>query len=714
MKDIDRIISRALASEAESFAPKDLAAAERRFLRARRKRRFTWFGGATLATAAAVVAVALFPRPELVTDRAPQRVAGTVLTEISVGESPVSVAVSRTAVWVANSGDGTVSRIDPETREVVTTIEVGGAPEEIVAGDFATGRVVWAYEAQSRRVLEIDPATNEVVSEYSDAWLQGTHIDLALTDAALWMADPVSESVYLGSHREDDPSYTGPESASGNGMAGEAGGDVARESEGGEAWSYNGSRGTLTLLQGRDGTLELGRGPRVTDVLTSENGDLAVGGGAMWVSDDFGVIMRVDRKTYKKQYIDLGGRHSDLSYGGGYLWALTTEEEEGAATLRRIDPTTGDVVGDPIPLKDEPVDVSADNEAVWVAHKAGDSVTRIDVTTGDKEAEPEPTPSASPEELSDPLGPDELVMVFSGLEERPGELFAMYGDGDTEMVKFPIEADLYPSFVLPLYSKGPAVVIERRHVIEGQDLEEMESRLLYVDVMTGEDEMLVEGSLPAVSSRNQLAYWRMEADTPTLVITEIGTDFERLIPLVEGPPRAISWDQGGRYVYVESSAVNGDVRVLSYDSTGKFGPVELDPGANAFFLAPSSREVDSIHLIRIESDGDESDGPVDSIKLVEARDVSLDSGSYTEIVDLGELGVDEEAFRPENPRLTATGNLDAVREPDGSLRWGLGEERSWIVGFHTEAWLVKESGEIVALGEIAYGGLTVAPELLAP
>ena len=37
-------------------------------------------------------------------------------------------------MWVANAGDGTVSRIDPETSEVVTTIDVGQAPAGIAVG----------------------------------------------------------------------------------------------------------------------------------------------------------------------------------------------------------------------------------------------------------------------------------------------------------------------------------------------------------------------------------------------------------------------------------------------------------------------------------------------------------------------------------------------------------------------------------------------------
>ena len=54
----------------------------------------------------------------------------TVFT-VPVGDEPVAVAVGAGGVWVANAGDGTVSRIDPTPNEVVGTIEVGNPPAGI-------------------------------------------------------------------------------------------------------------------------------------------------------------------------------------------------------------------------------------------------------------------------------------------------------------------------------------------------------------------------------------------------------------------------------------------------------------------------------------------------------------------------------------------------------------------------------------------------------
>ena len=52
----------------------------------------------------------------------------TVEATIAVGRQPSGLAVTPGAVWVANAGDGTVSRIDPVKNEVTKTVRVGGAP----------------------------------------------------------------------------------------------------------------------------------------------------------------------------------------------------------------------------------------------------------------------------------------------------------------------------------------------------------------------------------------------------------------------------------------------------------------------------------------------------------------------------------------------------------------------------------------------------------
>ena len=55
-------------------------------------------------------------------------------------DQPAAVAVGAGSIWVANAGDGTVSRIDPGARKVIETIDVGNAPAGLVVSDG----LVWA------------------------------------------------------------------------------------------------------------------------------------------------------------------------------------------------------------------------------------------------------------------------------------------------------------------------------------------------------------------------------------------------------------------------------------------------------------------------------------------------------------------------------------------------------------------------------------------
>jgi DNA-binding beta-propeller fold protein YncE len=50
---------------------------------------------------------------------------------------------------VANRLEGTVSRIDPETNEVVATIEIGNGLQHIAAGEGAVWVTVQASEEQT-------------------------------------------------------------------------------------------------------------------------------------------------------------------------------------------------------------------------------------------------------------------------------------------------------------------------------------------------------------------------------------------------------------------------------------------------------------------------------------------------------------------------------------------------------------------------------------
>ena len=69
------------------------------------------------------------------------------------------LACSVDALWVSNTGSGTVSRIDPAKRKVVATIKVGLSPVNL----DVVGREVWVPNDESNTVSRIDIATNDVI-----------------------------------------------------------------------------------------------------------------------------------------------------------------------------------------------------------------------------------------------------------------------------------------------------------------------------------------------------------------------------------------------------------------------------------------------------------------------------------------------------------------------------------------------------------------------
>ena len=106
----------------------------------------------------------------------------------------IAVAVGEQAVWVVSSphfdwlgprarsrGRGVLTRVDPETAAVATTIEVGGVPVAVVAGLGS----VWIADSGRRAILRIDPATNKVTDTIR---LGSRPTALAVAAGRVWVA----------------------------------------------------------------------------------------------------------------------------------------------------------------------------------------------------------------------------------------------------------------------------------------------------------------------------------------------------------------------------------------------------------------------------------------------------------------------------------------------------------------------------------------------
>jgi DNA-binding beta-propeller fold protein YncE len=102
-------------------------------------------------------------------------VAGAVAQEIAVGDGPGDFpTVAFGSLWVPNIADGTISRIDLQTGQVVSTIRIGRSdepPDRSNVSPFsvaAGGGSVWATRDLNDRyaVVRVDPGTNRVVESF--------------------------------------------------------------------------------------------------------------------------------------------------------------------------------------------------------------------------------------------------------------------------------------------------------------------------------------------------------------------------------------------------------------------------------------------------------------------------------------------------------------------------------------------------------------------
>jgi streptogramin lyase len=96
---------------------------------------------------------------------------GEYLEEIPVGTRPLEPIAGLGGVWSENYEDGTVTRIDPATGDVVATIVIpqfdGNGPRDLAIGSS----LLWAVDPFVSTMVGIDPATNDVAKEVA---LSGT------------------------------------------------------------------------------------------------------------------------------------------------------------------------------------------------------------------------------------------------------------------------------------------------------------------------------------------------------------------------------------------------------------------------------------------------------------------------------------------------------------------------------------------------------------
>jgi len=244
-----------------------------------------------------------------------------VVQTITVGALPTALTVAANDVWVVNFGDGTVSRINTVTNTVVDSIVVGNQPVAIASGPSG----VWVANSGDDTIQRIDPVTGR-----ADRGVEvGDGPDGIAVDAtALWVCNGTDGTV-----SEIDPVslQQGKSVLVGGGPRG-----IALTPD--EVWVASQLSQSVTRINRATGavrTIPVGDGPN----------SVQVAGQAVWVSNEYdGTIARIDPSSNEVRKWFIGASPRGLTAAGGSIWAASgafADAEHNGGTLR--------VAGDTLP-----------------------------------------------------------------------------------------------------------------------------------------------------------------------------------------------------------------------------------------------------------------------------------------------------------------------------------------------------------------------------
>jgi branched-chain amino acid transport system substrate-binding protein len=289
---------------------------------------------------------------------------GDAVAYTQVGKTPSTIAVGEGAVWVLNADDRTISKIDPETKEV-ETIGTGGVTTDLAVGEGAVwvGNGAQGDIASTTSVSRVDPDTTSV-DETQVLPSPRTTLDvrpagefrtlgvsqLAVGAGAVWAINPDLSVSRI------DPD-TGKRVAI---IPIEAGGAIAA-----------GREGVWVIASDIDETPHvLGIDPRANKVsqdielATSGLTGLAVGGGSVWATDsEEGVLWRIEPgPDPTTRTIGVGVGATAVTYGDGAVWVTNIVRDE----IVRVDARTNEVT-DTTRLAGTPPSVATGAGTAWVS-----------------------------------------------------------------------------------------------------------------------------------------------------------------------------------------------------------------------------------------------------------------------------------------------------------------------------------------------------------
>ncbi|MGH2730244.1 MAG: hypothetical protein ACRDJI_06485 [Actinomycetota bacterium] len=373
MRDLDGLLADSLKSVAHDYRPTDLYGAQSEFLLRRRRRR-TYRLSAAVALAGVGAALVIVQTQPFAEDEAPvaQGREMVVVASIDVGNEPSGVAAGGGSLWTANSGDGTVSRVDTGTSEVESYV-VEGEPDDIaVAADLGSKKGdVWVANPALGGIQRLDPESGTAYNTFTGIEVFGDgHIDVAADETGIvWaVAGGTGTLIKIDQHGVEGTVFAPVDDNSSGEWSDVAVGE-------GLVWLLDERTSSVSRYDPATGeTIQV-----ATQKLNDIDDDLAVGEGYVWVANgDNGTVLRIDPATgHVSDPLIVGGDYAAVTTGEGAVWVLVVGDG-GVGSLLEIDPDTVRIL-DRLTVVGDPADVVVADGSVWVTNNDSDTLTRIDL-----------------------------------------------------------------------------------------------------------------------------------------------------------------------------------------------------------------------------------------------------------------------------------------------------------------------------------------------
>jgi YVTN family beta-propeller protein len=244
---------------------------------------------------------------------------GAMHDAIRVGPSPTGMAYGAGSVWVTNSGDNTVMRINPKTHEVIQTFYVGANPVAIAVD----GQHAWVANALDGTVTEIDATTNSVVGD--PIRVGSLPRAIAAQGGSVWVANSGDDTVQRIDGTSAQPDAPIAVSGGPDGLA----------LDGSSLWVSNGQERSVWHIAASTGKAlslpsQVGAGPK----------GLAVTRGSVWVANNGEQsVSRVDKASGRVTGLGVGAGPSAVVADGSRVWI--SDEYDGTVSV--IDATSARV-----------------------------------------------------------------------------------------------------------------------------------------------------------------------------------------------------------------------------------------------------------------------------------------------------------------------------------------------------------------------------------